>query len=289
MPPAKAISARLAAEHEDQATALLLELGSTGLEVRYPVPGLVELLAYFPADSWDPPGTGSKAALPNRVLQALRELADAAEVRSTEVEETDWVAHFRETFRSFSVGRFHVAPVWATEPPSRDQELLRVDPGRAFGTGTHETTQLCLCALDELAAQRSLGRVLDLGTGSGLLGVAAVRLGAPYVVGSDIDEAALASARRHAEINQVSLQLVLADGCAAFRDRSFDLIVANLTLPLLLAQRDEMRRVCRSGGRIVLSGLLLGDVAEARAGFAGLGEGVVARSGEWAAVRVLLP
>jgi ribosomal protein L11 methyltransferase len=286
--PTKAISARLPANHEDLATALLLELGSTGLEVRYPVPGLVELLAYFPADCWDPPGTGPQAALADRVLQALRDLDDTAEVRSTEVEETDWVAHFRETFGSFSVGRFHVAPIWAPEPPPPDQVLLRVDPGRAFGTGTHETTQLCLSALDELAAQGSLGRVLDLGTGSGLLGVAAVRLGAPYVVGSDIDEAALGSARRHAEINRVSLQLVLSDGCAAFRDRSFDLIVANLTLPLLLTQRHEMRRVCRSGGSIVLSGLLLDDVDEARAGFAALGETVVTRSGEWAAVRVAL-
>jgi ribosomal protein L11 methyltransferase len=218
----------------------------------------------------------------------LRDLADTAQVRRTEVEETDWVARFRETFRSFSVGRFHVAPVWASEPPPRARELLRVDPGRAFGTGTHETTQLCLCALDQLAASGPLGRVLDLGTGSGLLGVAAARLGAAQVVGSDIDEEALRSARRHAEINQVALRLAFCDGCAAFRDRSFDLILANLTLPLLLAQRPNMRRVCRDGARIVLSGLLLGDVDEARAAFAGLGPSLVSRSGEWAAVQVTL-
>ncbi len=288
MPSTMAISATLPAEHEDLATALLLELGSTGLEACYPEPGLVELLAYFPPDCWDPPGADPKAALADRVLGALRDLAETAEVHPTEVTETDWVSRFRETFRSFSVGRFHVAPVWANDEPPRDRTLLRVDPGRAFGTGTHETTQLCLCALDELAASAPLGRVLDLGTGSGLLGVAAARLGAPCVVGSDIDEEALRSARRHAEINQVSLRLALSDGCAAFRDRSFDLIVANLTLPLLLAQRREMRRVCRSRARIVLSGLLQDDVEEARSGFAWLGPSVVSRSGEWAAVRVTL-
>ena len=129
----------VAAEDEDLATAALWDAGTAGVEVQAAPGGRASLLAYFADDA--PPLTA--AALP-----------PGATLEPAAVPDVDWVARFREGFRSFRVGRFLVAPPWdAPARPSPD--LLVVDPGRAFGTGTHETTRLCLGALEDLAARRS--------------------------------------------------------------------------------------------------------------------------------------
>ena len=173
----------VAAADEDLAAAALWEAGTAGVEVCPRSGDRVDLLAYFEDDAPSP----VPALLP---LRAAVEPADVPDV--------DWVARFREGFRSFRVGRFVVAPPWeATEAPSA-ADLLVVDPGRAFGTGTHETTRLCLGALEDLACRRPLGRTLDLGAGTGLLAIAAARLGAFPVVASDLDPEATASSRHHA-------------------------------------------------------------------------------------------
>ena len=140
--------------------------------------------------------------------------------------EVDWVARFREGFRPFRVGRFEIVPCWETAGPAA--ERLIVDPGRAFGTGTHETTKLCLEALESLADRRPLGRTLDLGAGTALLAVAARRLGAGPVVASDIDPEATAASQHHAALNGERLHVVRADGACGFRTRAFDLVLANL-------------------------------------------------------------
>src|SRR5512139_926868 len=166
----------VAAADEDLATAALWEAGTVGAEVR-PLPGdRVEILAYFEDDG---PST-------------LEGLLPGASVAPAEVPHVDWVGRFREGFRSFRAGRFLVAPEWDA-PPSPSSDVLLVDPGRAFGTGTHETTRLCLGALEELALRRPLGRTLDLGAGTALLSIAASRLGASPVVASDIDPEATAA------------------------------------------------------------------------------------------------
>src|SRR6266545_149916 len=159
------------AADEDFATALLYGAGTTGIEVQVGPTGSVALLAYFPA-------AGSAADL----REALRPLP-AARVEPAPVPEVDWVARFRETFRGFAAGRFRIAPPW--DLPADRAEVIVVDPGRAFGTGTHETTRLCLGALEALSGERALGRVLDVGTGTGILAVAARRLGASAVVAAN--------------------------------------------------------------------------------------------------------
>ena len=253
---------------EDLATAALWEAGTSGIEVRGGPGGAVELLAYFP-DEGSSPGA---VALPA-----------GAVVEPVAVPDVDWVARFREGFRSFRAGRWLVAPVW--DAPRRGApETLVVDPGRAFGTGTHETTRLCLAALEGLAARRPLGRTLDLGAGTGLLAVAAARLGASPVVATDVDSEAVASSRTHAGLNDARLLLARADGGRGLRPGSFDLVLANLMALLLVDRADEIRCLLAPGGALVLSGLLAGDVAEVRAAFAPCGEPTVALDGEWAAL-----
>lgn len=263
----QALSVTVETDREDEAGAWLWERGTLGVEVRPAEPGRIELLAYF--------DEGPDAAEVTRALPG-------AVARAVAVPEVDWVARFREGFRSFDVGRFVVTPRWEAAGPSPDR--LIVDPGRAFGTGTHETTRLCIVALEDLAARRPLGRTLDLGSGTGLLAVAAERLGAAPVVGSDLDPEATASSRLHAQLNGARLHVVRADGGSAFRARAFDLVLANLMALLLIDRAAEVQALLAPGAALVLSGLLLEDVSPVREAYASCGPAREHRLGEWAAL-----
>jgi len=256
------------AADEDVATALLYGAGTTGIEVLPGPAGSVALLAYFPV-------AGPAADL----QEALLVLPDAR-IDPAPVPEVDWVARFRETFRGFAAGRFRIAPPW--DLPADRADVIVVDPGRAFGTGTHETTRLCMAALEALAARRPLGRVLDVGTGTGILAVAARRLGASAVVAADLDPEAVESARRHARLNEVDLAVVRADGGAAFRPRAFDVVLANLSAPLLRARLRELVTLLRARGHLVLSGMLAEDVPGMMSACAGAGSFTPRLDGEWA-------
>jgi ribosomal protein L11 methyltransferase len=252
---------------EELATALLWEAGTAGIEVGVADPGQVLLLAYF-ADDVD--------------LDTLREQVPGVTVEPVAVPDLDWVARYRESFRSFPVGGFIVAPPW--DRPVAAEHLLLVDPGRAFGTGTHESTRLCLGAIEELFGERPFSRVIDVGTGTGILAVAATRLGAWFVVASDNDPEATASARAHAQLNGIGLQVVRGDGPYPFVPASFDLVLANLTTPLLVAHAQGLAALCGPKGAVVLSGLLATDLGEVESAFSVLGKPRVRRDGEWAAL-----
>jgi ribosomal protein L11 methyltransferase len=266
-------------DEEELALAGLFELGTLGAETRpASSPQLTVLMAYFA----DRPGIEAE------LRRALASLA-GVQVEKSPVPEIDWVARFRETFRPLPAGRFLITPAWDVREPTAGQRLLRVDPGRAFGTGTHETTRLCLAALESSAAAGPLGRVLDVGTGTGILAVAARLLGAAQVAAVDNDPEAVASARRHARLNGVGFGVVLGDGGQPFRARAFDLVLANLQAPLLLAKRDELLSLCAAGGRLVLCGLLQDDLTAIRAAYGDAGTLSARSDGEWVAVQVEAP
>jgi ribosomal protein L11 methylase PrmA len=288
---------RVPAAQEDAATAILWEHGTMGTEVR-PAGPHVTLLAYFP----EAPG------LQTTLATALAPLP-GAHVQPVDVPDVDWVTRYREGFRSFSVAGFRVVPSWElhsstphpslgpssphvgggegpqTAPPYATSESpLVVDPGRAFGTGTHESTRLCLGFLRELADRGPLGRVLDLGTGSGILSVAAARLGARPVTAVDLDPEALVAARHQARLNRADLRLLRADLAAALRPGSFDLVLANIAVTVLVDRRDEI--VALGARSTVLSGLLTSDLGAVRRSYAGFGRLEARTDGEWAAVLV---
>jgi ribosomal protein L11 methyltransferase len=258
------------AAHEEAATAVLWEHGTLGIEVL--APG--GLLAYFP----EAPGLLATLAA------ALAPLS-GARVQPVDVPDVDWVARYREGFRSFSVAGFRVAPPWELGADDMaDESLLVVDPGRAFGTGTHESTRLCLGFLRELAGRGPLGRVLDLGTGSGILSVAAARLGARAVTAVDLDPESLLAARHQARLNRAALCLVRGDLAAALRPSSFDLVLANIAVAVLVDRCDEIGAL--GAPSVVLSGLLISDLDAVRRSYAGFGRLDVRTDGEWAAVLV---
>lgn len=256
------------AADEDVAVALLYGAGTTGIEVEPAAGGSLALLAYFAA--------GLSRADLARALAPL----PSARVEAATVPDVDWVARFRETFRAFDAGRFRITPEWEQSVGSGD--VIVVDPGRAFGTGTHETTRLCLGALESLADERPLGRVLDVGTGTGILAVAARRLGASFAVAADLDPESVDSARLHARLNGADLAVVRADGGRPFRRGAFDVVLANLSAPLLRARADELMALGAPGSAIVLAGLLLEDADDLANAYARAGRLERRTDGEWA-------
>lgn len=273
--PLVAFRVEAGADDEDTVVAALWDQGTTGVEVQPGAPGTVVLLAYFP----ERPGLAAD-------LRSSLPAQGATGVAPASIPDVDWVARFREGFRPFRVGRFHIVPAWepAGGSDAPDAMTVRILPGRAFGTGTHESTRLCLAALESRASRGPLGRVLDVGGGTGILAVAAALLGASPVTAVDIDPDAVESARLHARLNHVEPWLVQGDGGRPFAAHRFDLVVANLTAPLLLERRHEIAGLCAPGASAVLAGFLGDDAPEIAAAYAALGASDVRSDGDWAAL-----
>ena len=175
------------------------------------------------------------------------------------VQEEDWANAWRDHFHAVRVGRrLVVAPSWEARAARADEVVVRLDPGMAFGTGTHASTVLCLRALEDLAA--GTGHVLDIGTGSGILAVAAALLGAGEVTALDIDPLAVRVARQNAQANGVSDRVhvhyaELRDRLRAGMPRA-DLAVANLTADLLGGILPDLALALAPGATAVLSGII---------------------------------
>lgn len=170
------------------------------------------------------------------------------------LEDKDWIRAWMEDYKAMSFGeRLWVCPSWQ-EPPEPQAVNLMLDPGLAFGTGTHPTTALCLKYLDKEVSGNEL--VVDYGCGSGILGIAALLLGADKMIGVDIDPQALTATRDNAERNQVKesrYDVYLPD---ATPDVQADLMVANILAGPLQTLAPDIARLTRSGGKLALSGLL---------------------------------
>ncbi len=233
------------------------------------------VLAYF----------ADEAGLEERLRDVLRPLR--VEITPAAIPEVDWVARVREAFRPFSAGSFRIVPAWEVEAAGApDGRVIVVEPGLAFGTGTHESTRLCLAALEVRARAGPLGHVLDVGAGSGILSVAATQLGARRVISIELDEEALPVARRHAEINRAPIHLVRGDGARAVAAGSFDVVVANISALLLAERAEELAGTTRGHGALILSGFLVEGLPSVRAAYAAVGDIDVRVEGEWAALVV---
>jgi ribosomal protein L11 methyltransferase len=167
------------------------------------------------------------------------------------VEEQDWVRATQAQFEPIRVGeRLWVVPTWC-KAPDPDAINLTLDPGLAFGTGSHPTTRLCLNWLAEALAPG--GRVLDYGCGSGILAIAAAKLGAGEVHGVDVDPQALLASRANAELNRVDAMFALPGASQA---GDYDVVVANILANPLIVLAPLLASRARIGGRIVLAGVL---------------------------------
>ena len=207
-----------------------------------------ELVLYFEADHVPP----LVEARVGRVFERNGYKAPAIIVGLQEKQ--DWAREWRTGFTSFPVGdRFEVVPSWEEPSGAEDRIPIRIDPGLAFGTGTHETTRLMLEVLEALDPVD--GTVLDLGTGSSILSIAATRLGHSSVVACDIDSDAVQVARGNLSRND-SIASVFVGSVDAVRSQSVDLVLANLTADVIGGLGPDIGRALMAHGTAVLSGVL---------------------------------
>jgi ribosomal protein L11 methyltransferase len=254
---------------------------------------LAELLALAPAgveevdvgdDVVEYAVYGAPGELP--AVAAVRAVAGGAlvEVLSTEVAD-DWAQRWRSFHRSLVLdgGRLVVRPPWEAPAPGAEIDLV-VDPGQAFGTGAHATTRLCLELMLELAGPGS-GAFLDLGCGSGVLAIAAARLGWAPVAAVDFDPLAVEATAENASINRVSVEVRRHD-LRSDPVITASFVAANLLRPLLLTWAARLDGASELPERVVASGLLVAEADEIAGAFAGVGlrESDRRASGEWAAL-----
>ena len=198
--------------------------------------------------------TQELAAEAASLLQAQDFFDGCSVLGMTDVPEQDWVRLTQSQFAPVDITPdFWIVPSWH-EPPSQAKTIIRLDPGLAFGTGTHPTTRMCLRWIARHATDRAggLGRVLDYGCGSGILAIGAAKYGALSIDAVDIDEAAVAATRLNAQANQVELKAGLPDQASGL----YQTVLANiLATPLKVLAPLLCARVAR-GGALVLAGIL---------------------------------
>ncbi len=235
--------------------------------------GLVAVRAYLPADDQLP-------RTRRRVEEALWHLGQILPIPPPSfriVAETDWAEAWKQHLTVLHVGRrLVIRPSWLPYIPAEGEVVVELDPGMAFGTGTHPTTQMCLLALEDWV--RPGARVLDLGTGSGILAIAAAKLGARRVLALDTDPQAVLVARENVSRNGVADRVRVARGSLAQAIGRFDVVVVNILARVLIemAEQGLARRLAREG-RLIVAGLLAGQEEEVRDAFQRAGLAVVGR------------
>ncbi|HLM58422.1 MAG TPA: 50S ribosomal protein L11 methyltransferase [Pyrinomonadaceae bacterium] len=278
-----AVDVTIEARAREAVEYALMEAGALGTEERAgrEADGLVSVAGYFDAE----PHVG-------RVRDALRDALGiygltSAAVRGLalrEVEERDWLAEWKKNWKPVETGRFVVAPPWSEVEEPEGRVVIRVEPGMAFGTGTHETTRLCLAAIEKHFRG---GSFLDVGTGTGILAIAAARLdGRARVEACDTDPLAVEVARENARLNGVADSINFWVGSVGEATRSADLVCANLTADVILPLLPSL--IGATCGRLVLSGILDAQAEAVLARLRELGAAgcEVTADGEWVAIAV---
>lgn len=216
--------------------------------------------------------TTLERAAPGRAV-LVAHFADEADARAAAdalggelgfIEGDDWRHAWKAFFKPTRVGtRIVVRPTWEPFDAAPDDVVLLIDPGQAFGTGTHETTRLVLALCEDLV--RGEERVLDVGCGSGILAIAALKLGAASARGVDVDPIAARTALENAELNECTLDASTTP--VEQVDGAYELVLANIRSPILIPMRDALAERLAPGARLVLSGLLVTEEDEVRAAF----------------------
>lgn len=267
---------------EETAVALLWEAGTLGLETRDEKDGRVRVEAWF---------AGEVAADP----LAGRAIEDVEALGARRVEEGDWLAVYRDKARPFALGRrFWVDPREPGEAAGvpEGRMLLRLPARTAFGIGSHESTRLAVELLEETAVAGR--RVLDVGTGTGVLAFAALALGAASAVAFDVDAGAMIHARANAALNGCEVGLFAGVTESLARGARFDLALVNIIPEVIVPELPGIVRLIggggggEAGGEMILSGILAerGDWVLDRAAAAGFAERARRQAGEWIAFRV---
>ena len=265
---------------KDTISGALSELGAAGLWETGELPGeFTRLAAYFESSTNIESIREQLQVLFERSGESLPELV------TKDVADRDWGETWKKSWSSFPLARrFFVIPSWSDADCPADRLPIRIDPGQAFGTGTHETTQLTLQAIEVWMEPRHV--MLDVGTGSGILAIAASMLGARAVYGCDDDPVAVEVARENIEANATRPIGLMCGSIDAVATASIGFLACNLTADTIAEIFPEIHRVLRTHGVVALSGILTSQSAAIRLRAATLGLAVLEETarGEWCAL-----
>lgn len=223
----------------------------------------VAKVSFYLDDTYDVEETLKKV---EEALEELKMFVDlgACTIEASETEDKDWINNWKQYFKPFTVDEILIKPTWETIPEEhKDKLLIQIDPGTAFGTGMHETTQLCIRQLKKYVNSET--KVLDVGTGSGILGITALKLGAKEVFGTDLDENAIAAVGENLEANGISpekfkvLQGNIIDDKEvqdAAGYECYDVAVANILADVIILLQKEIPVHIKKGGIFITSGII---------------------------------
>lgn len=276
-------------EAVDLISAAFDEIGIWGIEIEDNIPltesetkGMfIDILPELPKDEgkakvsfYLEPNAEVEAMLA-KVELALDEISDFVDLGERKLsreltEDKDWINNWKEFFKPFMVGDILIKPTWEDIPKDTKYEtLIQIDPGTAFGTGAHETTKLCIIQLEKyikkLKKDNTDIKILDVGTGSGILGIAGLKLGADYVYGTELDENAFEAIYDNIRNNQI-LKEVFELNCGNIIDdikvkeaagyEKYDICVANILAPIIILLQENIAEHIKKGGIFITSGII---------------------------------
>ena len=301
-------------EAEDLISSMMQDAGIEGIEIEDKVPlsqrdkeqMFVDILPDAPEDdgvayiSFYLELEDDQAQMLERVREGLDEIrswgVDVGEgtIAASETEDKDWINNWKEFFHQFYVDDILIKPSWEeVQPEDRDKLLIQIDPGTAFGTGMHETTQLCIRQLRKYLTPETV--LLDVGTGSGILSIISLKLGAKHAVGTDLDPCALEAVKENMEVNGIdpaSFEMLIGNIISEkeIQDQvgygCYDIVVANILAEVLVPLTPVILSQLKPGGIYITSGIIddKEDLVVKTVKDCGLTVLEVTHQGEWVSV-----
>lgn len=225
-------------------------------------------------------------------LEKLRNIVNLGkgEINIFETEDTDWRDNWKSFFHSFEIENVLIKPTWEQVEAKDDQIVIEIDPGVAFGTGKHETTQLCIRQMQKHLKEGD--EVFDVGCGSGILSIIALKMGASHVVGTDIDDDCISSTAANFEVNHLEQSLGdfyvgnLTDD-KELQDKvgydRYDVIVSNILADIIIDMSEQLKNALKPGGHLITSGIINFKEKEVKKSLedAGLKVLEINHQGEW--------
>lgn len=268
---------------EDFISEMLAELGIEGIEIEDNIPlskedtmaMFVDILPELPPDEGEArisfylePQEDFQTIL-TKVRDGLKELRGfvdigAGTIAESETEDKDWINNWKQYFKPFTVDNILIKPTWEEIPEKdKDKLLIEIDPGTAFGTGMHETTQLCMKQLEKYVTQDT--EILDVGTGSGILSIVALKLGAKSAVGTDLDPNAISAAKENMTANHIKEEDFLVYIGNVIEDKEltdkigyqkYDIVTANILADIIIPLQKVIPVFLKKGGIFISSGII---------------------------------
>lgn len=272
------------AEAEDMISSMMMEAGIEGIEIEDKVPlsesdksqMFVDILPEGPADdgvariSFYLEPDQDNAAILAAVEEGLEEIRSwgvdvgIGTIEASQTEDKDWINNWKQYFHQFYVDDILIKPSWEeVKPEDREKLLIQIDPGTAFGTGMHETTQLCIRQIKKYVKPDTV--LLDVGTGSGILSIAALKLGAKFACGTDLDPCAITAVKENMEVNGVEedkytvmLGNIIDDKAVqeAVGYEKYDMVVANILAEVLVPLTPVILAQMKPGALYITSGII---------------------------------